>query len=243
VLAERGPAVLKGFDALWEQVRRAGAGDTGTVTLLHAISLSNQTVPLLLKAWSELLPDVRVVAEVAGTPAIGPAVARGEAEVGLTRCAQGAAGTRDVLVRRQTCGALVATGHPLAGRRTVTLHDIASYPVVLRSRDANPAHHDAIVAMFADAGLAPEFVQPPMAYDVSQSMIRSTDAVGVVSESAAAVTPPGTTLLPIGDPGVVIPIYLVLPAGSLTPLQERLEQAALRSAAAQGWLDADGLEP
>lgn len=242
VLAEHGPAVLESFDALWEQTRRAAAGETGTATLLHSTSVGSETVPVLLKALSERLPDIRVTAELTVTSAIGPAIARGEAHVGLTRCAQGAAGTRDVLVRRETGGALVATGHPLARRRTLSLRDVAAYPVILHSRDANPAHHDAVVAMFAEAGLAPGFVRPPMAYDISQSMIRGTDAVGLVGESAVVVAPPGTKWLPIREAAAVIPTYLVLPAGSLTPIQERLEQAALAIAAGQGWLDADGLD-
>ena len=176
-----------------------------------------------------------MTAQVAATSSIGPAVSRGEADLGVTRRAQRTPGTREVLLRRETGGVIVASGHPLARRRLLTVADIAAYPIILHARDANPDHHDAIRDLFADAGLAPRFVRPPMAYDISQSIIRGTDAVGIVGESALAVIPNGTKWLPLREAAAIVTTYLVVPADRLSPIQERLEHAAVAIGEREGW--------
>ena len=238
VLAERGPALLHALDALWEQVRRVGSGETGRLVLLFSPSVGSETVPVLVRGLIEQLSEVRVETKLTATPAIGPAVVRGDADAGLTRWAQSAPGTHDVLVRRETGGALVSTSHPLARKLRVTLSEVASYPVILHSRASNPAHHDAVVQLFADAGLAPEFVQPPMSYDVSQSIVRTTQAVGLVGQSAVKVALPGTKWIPLRESAAAVLTYLVLPAGKLTEAQSRLRTAATMIARAHDWIPA-----
>src|SRR4051794_28925975 len=56
ILAERGPAVLETFDALWDQVRRVAAGETGSAMLAYSASVGSQTLPVLVRHLAGRLP-------------------------------------------------------------------------------------------------------------------------------------------------------------------------------------------
>lgn len=225
VLAEEGPAALAALDAVWDRARRVGSGEAGQAVIVYSPSTGGETVPLLVDALRTRNPELDVVARMRPTPDVSRDVAAGEADAGVTRAGQPLAGTRRLVLRRERRGIIVPKGHPLHRRRQVRLSDAARYPVILHARESNPGHHDEVLALFSAAGLRPEYVEPAVSFDLGQNVIRSGRAIGLAGESAAAALPAGTRWIPVVDPDTAVTVYLVLPSGSLTPLQRRIRAA------------------
>ncbi|MET9318304.1 LysR family transcriptional regulator [Kribbella sp. NPDC003505] len=226
VLVEHGPAALATLDAVWERARRVGAGDAGQVKIVYSPSTGADLVPRLITALEVAHPELVVVAEMLSTPEVSQAVAAGVADAGVTRAGHDLPGTRRVALRRETRGVVVAAGHPLYRRRVVPLAEVARYPLLLHSREANPGHYDDVLRLFAVADLEPQFVRPPVTFDPGHHQIRTGKAIGLMGESAANVLPVRTRWIPLADPGTEVTLYLVLRTGLPTPLQRRIRAAA-----------------
>jgi DNA-binding transcriptional LysR family regulator len=235
-LRARGPQALAGLEQAWQAARDAGRGVVGTLRLAYTLSAGHETVPRLIESMHQTHPGITVVTDVLPTPRVVAAVQDGAADAGVARTPALADGVRLLTIRRDPEGILVGAGHPLAGRRTVTLHDIAGHPVVLHPRAANPAHHDFIRQLFAERDLHPSFVERDIAFDLSQRFITEGTAVELVGRSTTARLPPDVRWIPLAEP-IAVTVALVLPAGEWSPAVQHFEAVARGYALAHGWLD------
>jgi LysR family transcriptional regulator, benzoate and cis,cis-muconate-responsive activator of ben and cat genes len=166
------------------------------------------------------------------------AVRDGRIDVGVARMPQAGKGVRLRTVRLEPLGALVPADHVLAGRREVELAALAEHPILMHPRSANPAQFDFVRALFGRAGLEPRFVERPVAFDPTQSMIREGRAIGLVGWSLTDGLAAGLRWIPLADPETRLMIELVLRDGEISPAADRFERVAVATAAAAGWLDA-----
>jgi DNA-binding transcriptional LysR family regulator len=238
VVQERGPAALAALSEVWEASRSAGRGEAGRLRVAYTPSAGYETAPTLVSAVRERYPGIEVTAEVLPTPEIVRAVRDGHYDVGLARMPQAAAGLRLRTVRREALGALVPDGHPLAARGEVDLAAIAEHAILMHPRSANPAQFDFVRALFGRAGLEPRFVERPVAFDPSQSMIREGRAIGLVGTSSVDGLAGGLRWVPLAGCDARLVIDLVMREGEMSPAADRFERVAVATAAAAGWLDA-----
>jgi LysR family transcriptional regulator, benzoate and cis,cis-muconate-responsive activator of ben and cat genes len=119
---------------------------------------------LLVAAVADLenrTPRVRVGFRTVPTPSQADALRAGEIDIALghvfpvpvRRLAESVASRR--LFDDRICTALVAERHPLAGRESLALRDLADVPFLYVSRSFFPHFHDAVFAAFAAGGLHP----------------------------------------------------------------------------------------
>jgi DNA-binding transcriptional LysR family regulator len=238
VLQDRGPAALAALTEAWEAARSAGRGETGRLRIAYSPSAGYETAPTLVSAVRDRYPGIEVSAEVLSTPDIVRAVRDGRIDVGVARMPQAPEGVRLRTVRLEPLGALVPADHPLAGRPEVELTAVAEHPILMHARDANPAQFDFVGALFARAGLKPRFVERPVAFDPTQSLIREGRAIGLVGASSADGLAAGLRWIPLADSSVRLGIDLVVREGEASPAADRFERVAVATAAAAGWLDA-----
>lgn len=238
VVQEQGPAALAALAGVWEGARRAGRGETGRLRVAYSPSAGYETVPTLVGAVRDRYPGVEVIAEVLPTPDIVRAVRDGRVDVGLARTPAAADGVRLRTLRREPLGALVPADHPLAAHREVDLDAVAEYPILLHSRAANPTRFDFVRELFGRSGLEPRFVEPPVAFDPTQRMIREGRAIGLVGSSSADALSEGLRWVPLADSAARLVIDLVVREGEVSPVADRFERVAVATAAAAGWLDA-----
>jgi DNA-binding transcriptional LysR family regulator len=238
VVQERGPAALAALAEVWDAARRAGRGEAGRLRVAYSPSAGYETAPTLVTAVRDRYPGIEVTAEVLPTPDIMRAVRDGHVDVGLARMPEAAEGVRLRTVRLESLGALVPADHPLAGRREVDLAAIAEHPILMHSRSANPAQFDFVRELFSRAGLQPRFVERPVAFDPTQSMIREGRAIGLVGASSADGLAAPLRWIPLADTDVRLAIKLALREGEISPAADRFERVAVATAAAAGWLDA-----
>jgi DNA-binding transcriptional LysR family regulator len=237
VVHERGPAALGALAEVWDAARRAGRGETGRLRIAYTPSASYQTAPTLVSAVRERYPGIEVTAEVMPTPDIVRAVRDGRVDVGVARTPQPAAGIRLRTVRLEPPGALVHANHPLARRREVDLAAIAEHPILMHPRSANPAQFDFVHELFARSGLKPRFVERPVAFDPTQSIIREGRAIGLVGSSSTDGLAAGLRWVPLADSDARLVMQLVVREDEISPTTDRFERVAVATAAAAGWLN------
>jgi DNA-binding transcriptional LysR family regulator len=237
IVREQGPAALGALERVWDAARDAGRGEVGRLRVAYGPSAGYETAPRLVQAVRERYPAIEISAEPLPGAEIARAVRDGRADVGVARTPQAIAGVRLRTVRLEPQGALVPADHPLARRTAVELAELAEHPILLHARAANSTHHELVVDAFRRAGLAPRFVEPPVAFDPSHRLIRAGDAIGLVGVSAADGLAEGLRWIPLVDPAPRLPVQLVLREGEPSPAADRFERVAVATAAAAGWLD------
>jgi hypothetical protein len=105
----------------------------------------------------------------------------------------------------------------------------------MHPRSANPAQFDFVRALFARSSLEPRFVERPVAFDPTQSMIREGRAIGLVGASSADRTATGLRWIPLANTDARLVMQLVLRKGKISPAADRFERVAVATAR---WLDA-----
>ncbi|UUT36687.1 LysR substrate-binding domain-containing protein [Microbacterium elymi] len=235
-LFERGPAALVGIQQMWTAVREIGQGVVGALRLAYPLSAGFDTVPRLVQAMHEAYPRIAITTEVAPSPTVLRAVRDGRADAGIARSPAPLDGVQLSPLRHDKLGVLVAADHPLATRTAIELADVADHPVVLHPRDANPAHHDLIVDLFAAHGVQPRLVERDIAFDLSQSFIIGGSASTIIGRSSAPAIRDSMRWIPLVG-GEAETVALVLPPAERTAAARRFEQIALAYASEHGWLE------
>ena len=108
--------------------------------------------------------------------------------------------------------ALLAEGHPLASRSSVTLSDLASEPLLLFERRIGPAVYDKILALWVAAGIKPLVVEgqpPPYAQDAMMLVAsRQGYYLGIASQYTQSHRTSGVAVVPLDEPDARLEIYV-----------------------------------
>ncbi len=167
--------------------REAAAGRTGRVRVGFTVLAGLTVLGEHLAPARERLPGVRLELEEADSRAQLAGLAAGTLDLGLVRGLPPGTDLSARLVRSERLVAAVPAAHPLAGRTSVTLTELAAHPLVTHSPDLAPALHRLVDAAFTAVG-----AHPPVAATANQvhTLLALVDA-GV----GAAVVPAGVLRL------------------------------------------------
>ncbi|MFJ9369708.1 LysR substrate-binding domain-containing protein [Nocardia sp. NPDC101769] len=236
-LADSAPAALAALDRAFDTARRVGLGAAGPLRIGYSASAGSETAPLLVEALRRDAPDLQIIAAPMPTPDISTAVAQGRLDVGITRAEQPGTGVRRFPLRRERIGVQLSLSHPLAAHVDLDPTDLVAYPIQLHDRATNPPLHDALVNLFRDLPIQPQFVTPTVAFDMSQRAVRTGTTISLVGEAALSAHPPGLTWRPLRGVAPLI-ICLVLPH-VLMPIHRRVRTLAKSLATELDWLTAE----
>lgn len=95
--------------------------------------------------------------------------------------------------------ALLAAHHPLAGRETLALADLADVPMVLSDRAAIPGMHDRILAAVRSGGFEPRVVAAPPSFASVAQLVAVGAGWCAVVDSGAVQPPPGTVAVRVPE--------------------------------------------
>lgn len=106
----------------------------GRIRIATVESISVERLPDLLAEYWHRHSGIEVVLTVAGAEEVTRLVDEGLADVGVTFSTHPLEGLRLVYEETHPVGALMAAGHPLAGRDPLTFQDLIAEPLVLPAR-------------------------------------------------------------------------------------------------------------
>jgi DNA-binding transcriptional LysR family regulator len=108
----------------------------GKVRLVSTEGYAYDFIPSLIASFRESYAGIRFSLDVCSQQDVPRRVRDGEADIGLTLSLTS---ERDIRVEMRTPApvlAVLARGHPLAGKRTLSLAQVAPYPLALPDRDS-----------------------------------------------------------------------------------------------------------
>ncbi|MDH6578529.1 LysR family transcriptional regulator [Kitasatospora sp. MAP5-34] len=239
LLMDRGAGLCDEADRLWRDVRGFAGGEHGALSVGYSTSAGYETAPTLLAALAARYPGVTVTTRLLPTAEIVAAVADGTLDAGLVRCPPSAPELVRTLVRLEPQGVLMSGGHPLAQGPAVAVSALTGETLLIHPREANPGHHDAIMGIFARAGIAPTILPQTLSFDAAHTPVARGEAVSVVGRSAVHGLPGGLAWRPL-LPVAAIEIHLLTRGRSGRPAVARLLRVASDTARANGWLRSPG---
>ncbi|GAA4888966.1 LysR substrate-binding domain-containing protein [Streptomonospora salina] len=174
-LTPTGTQVLRRARRLLRQAEdlegEAGAGEgtlTGVLSLGCFVTLAPTVLPPLLQGFSALHPGLTVDFSEDTQDVLQRRLLSGELDLAVIY-------DMDVLPEMERAElftmrphVLLPAGHPLAGRSSVSLHELAPEPMVLL--DAAPSSHHAL-GLCHDFGVVPQVGYRPTSYEVARALV------------------------------------------------------------------------
>ncbi|MDX1576742.1 MAG: LysR family transcriptional regulator [Kiloniellales bacterium] len=185
----------------------------GKVSLATVESVSVSLLPEILAAFWATLPGIEVTARVASSDAVTQLVRAREADLGFTFNPPSLDGLEVIYERAFTISALMSAGHPLAGRRSLSLDDCLEYPIALPARGLSlrTALEPALASKAAKTGeIRPRIESNSLRIMASlarhEALIAFQTVVGIERELAAE----DLVARPLSDPDIAADRLMVI---------------------------------
>jgi DNA-binding transcriptional LysR family regulator len=146
VLLEHARPLLTTADHAWEQVRLAGSGEVGALSICYSPTARNDVLPEVLAEVRQRHPllEVRSAEDWGGRDAI----VRGLADVAFVRLSvPDEAPISNALVKESQIGLLVGVTHPCAGQATIGFDEVGSDTLEVPARRHSPRFHDNLMEL------------------------------------------------------------------------------------------------
>jgi DNA-binding transcriptional LysR family regulator len=211
--------VFEGVERVNRLVEDLRDSSVGSVQVAATPTLAENLLPAALALLRRARPRLQLVVQTLDNPGVIDAVLRERVDFGLALTPFGEPELRRIELTSGPLIAVVAPGHPLAGRGAVSPRDLADYPLISFSRSLPLGH--LVEQAFREAG-----VPRRIALEVTQSSLAAAMARAGIG---VAVTDP-FLLLDARDHGVVrlaLRPAPVVGAMALLPRQSQPGRAAL----------------
>lgn len=221
VLLGEGRRLIAQAERVADQVRRAGLGQVGRVTVAAIGSATYDVIPRLLREHRRRFPDVEVVLREMSTPAQAQALRSGEIDVGFLRLPADVGELASRAVRVERMAVMLPEAHRLARREEVPIHSLAREPLILFPAAPRPSWADTVIAACREAGFEPNVVQEAVESATVVSFVAAEIGLAPIPEGLAVLARPGVVCRPI-TPALLTHLAVVHRPGPLLPAVEGL---------------------
>ncbi|MCR0980766.1 LysR family transcriptional regulator [Roseomonas populi] len=231
-LAAEFERLIGDFDLLVTQARDVAAQRVGTVRLAALPSIGTTLLPRALARLRERRPGIQILIRDAVARRVAALLRAGEVELAIGTDLEADTELEATPLIADRMVAAIPAGHPLAGRPSVDLADLAGSPLILTDPESS-------VRVLVDRAFAGQGLAASPAYEVTYmstalGLVRAGLGVAILPSSAVGADLPGIAAAPIARPEIRRDILLIRRAGrTLSPAAEAF-LAALREAAGEG---------
>ncbi|HET7267810.1 MAG TPA: LysR substrate-binding domain-containing protein [Oleiagrimonas sp.] len=196
--------ILSQVDAARITATEAAAGHRGRLRLAYPASLSfHRALPQTLLRFSSKNQGVRVELHEMYTETQYAALVAGQIDVGFVRAVPKERSiatqvTVDIIDHEPLLLALPAS-HPLAGRKHIGLHEVASESFVIQPRAYSTTLYDTLVQMASAAGFRPTIRQEVQQVTGTLALVAAGVGMAVVPASLRAVHLPEVSMVNLDD--------------------------------------------
>jgi LysR family carnitine catabolism transcriptional activator len=195
-------------------VRRAEAGQTGSISIGASLLLAAPILPLLLRRAMSARPDVRRTLVTGRPRELLDLVRWGELDITLVEQPPAEDGLRSIPVMDDPIVALLPTHHRLARREHLQLDDLDDEELINISRETSPTLHDRLVGLSAGSSPAIEVDDPGLV----PILVAAAAGVALVPLSLAVASGlSGITWRPLDDAGPPVTLAAVAADEGATP--------------------------
>jgi DNA-binding transcriptional LysR family regulator len=159
LLADRARSTMERVHDDFEQVRRLGRGEEGTLTVGFSGSVMFTNLPAAIGSYRRRYPKVELRLRELHTGALIPALLDGTADLAFLRDADPTEGVRLLPLIQEPYVAVLPQAHRLARKRPLRVADLRNEPFILFSRRMGPLAFDRTMACCERSGFRPNIVQ------------------------------------------------------------------------------------
>jgi DNA-binding transcriptional LysR family regulator len=225
-------AVLQRAEDAVKAARAIATGGRGELHVGYAPSLTARILPPTLRAFQAEFPNVRVKLHDFSTEEMLAGLREGKLQIAfvvrltpvLLR------GLRFEELARDSICLAVAPKHPLAGRRTVTLAEVAREPLITYRREDYPDAHENLAAMFAAIKSKPRIAEEHDSVSSLIAAVESGAGVAVAPQSLTCTAGPRLKLIPISPAPEPLVVGAAWSKDGLTAAAERFLKCAKETA-------------
>jgi DNA-binding transcriptional LysR family regulator len=199
-LLERVEPLLRSIAAVPGELRALAEGQTGQVRLAFTGLAMATVLPGILREFQKKHPGIRVELNESPTSAQLAALQAGEIACGFFHPDAPTPGLKTRVLLRERNGVLLPADHPLVGRPTLRLRELATTPFVLFPRTHNPGFYDRVLAAFARASVTPHIAEEVWPRANAVGLVRAGLGATFMCPSEAKQLPPEVTFLPLEGP-------------------------------------------
>jgi LysR family transcriptional regulator, benzoate and cis,cis-muconate-responsive activator of ben and cat genes len=200
-----------------DQVRRAGLGQVGRISVAAIGSATYDVIPHLVREHRRRFPDVEVLLREMSTPAQVHALRDGEIDVGFLRLPADIDELVAHVVREERMALMLPESHPLAELREVPLRALARERLIVFPAAPRPSWADTVIAACREAGFEPDVAQEAMESATVVSFVAAGIGVAPVPEGLLLLARPGVVCRLVAPPAPVTRLAVVHRAGDLLP--------------------------
>ena len=224
-------AILENVGAATTRAQRAALGEWGWLGVGFVGSATYDILPVILRRFREIHPDVELVLDELGGEEQEEALRDKRVHIGFTRASNTAPGiVLETLLQEPLLVALPAT-HPLAGRDSVHLLDLAAQPFVLFRQSSPYSYGESIVRICEAAGFTPRLAQSVGEMQTAIGLVCAGIGVTLVPGTVRNLQREGVTYLPLAAPAPTIALNLIYRADDNSPLLNHFLKVARDAAA------------
>lgn len=150
--------ILDDIDRAAQLVRSVGSGRRGRLNIGLTGSLVYRGSADIVNQFSAGNPAVEVVLHELSSANQLDALLRGRLDAGFMNATTVPSRLQALSLVDDCFVCCLPASHPLAGNKTVRLHDLLDESFVMFTREVAPANYDNVVAVFSQAGIHPRLV-------------------------------------------------------------------------------------
>jgi DNA-binding transcriptional LysR family regulator len=204
VFLDQARQILAKADEARSQVTAAAAGYSGQLRLAYSVSVSfHPALPQTLLRYTQIAPRVALQLSEMYTEPQFAALLAGQIDVGFVRDEpshpQAARSVRLNVIDREPLLLALPTGHPLAGRSSLHLAEVAGDAFVSQPRALVATLYDRLVKLATRAGFQPTIIQHAQQVNGLLALVAGGLGLALVPASMRVVRLAGVSYVPLED--------------------------------------------
>jgi DNA-binding transcriptional LysR family regulator len=226
VFLEQARQILAKADEARSQVTAAAAGYSGQLRLAYSVSVSfHPALPQTLLRYGQIAPKVALKLSEMYTEPQFAALLAGQIDVGFVRDEptnpQTTRSLRLNVIDREPLLLALPTGHPLAGRSSLHLAEVAGDAFVSQPRQLVATLYDRLVKLATRAGFQPTIIQHAQQVNGLLALVAGGLGLALVPASMRAVRLAGVSYVPLEDADAYLLLALASRVDDTSPVLQQ----------------------
>lgn len=239
IFLEQARQILAQVDEARSQVVAAAAGYSGQLRLAYTVSVSfHPAMPQALLRFGQIAPNVRLQLSEMYTEPQFAALLAGQIDVGFVRDEpvheQDARGLRFSVIDREPLLLALPAGHPMAGRDSLRLAEVAGDAFVSQPRELAATLYDRLVELATRAGFQPSITQHAQQINGLLALVAAGLGLALVPASMRTVRLAGVCYVPLEDPDAHLLLAVACRADDHSPVLQQFLATVADTAVAPG---------
>lgn len=239
VFLDQARQILAKADEARGQVTAAAAGYSGHLRLAYTVSVSfHPALPRTLLRYGQIAPRVGLKLVEMYTEPQFAALLADEIDAGFVRSepvhAQDARRLRLNVIDREPLLLAMPARHPLAGRSSIRLAEVAGDSFVSQPRDLAATLYDRLVTLANNAGFHPSIVQHAQQINGLLALVAAGLGLALVPASLRAVRLGGVCYVPLEDPDAFLLLAVACRADDQSPALQQFLATVVGASVASG---------